>query len=171
MVAVVAAVALSVVAVAYGATRTQTERRAAGNGACGVLMNDPVALDAMQALRAEHQKERQAWYELYGSDPSSAGAQLRFSSCAMSIGTTCAGCSRNSGSRFPIARAGRHDGARRWRLRWRLRRLRGARRSGYRVRRHDGFRWRHDGRLELSSKIFPARSDAGLRDWWGRRFT
>ena len=75
MVAVVAAVALSVVAVAYGATRTQTERRAAGNGACGVLMNDPEALDAMQALRAEHQNERQAWYELYGSDPSSAGAQ------------------------------------------------------------------------------------------------
>ena len=70
MVAVVAAVALSVVAVAYGATRTQTERRAAGNGACGVLMDDPEALDAMQALRAEHQKERQAWYERYGSDPS-----------------------------------------------------------------------------------------------------
>ena len=75
MVAVVAAVALSVVAVAYGATRTQTERRAAGNGACGVLMSDPEALDAMQALRAEHQKERQAWYEQYGSDPSSAEAQ------------------------------------------------------------------------------------------------
>lgn len=75
MVAVVAAVALSVVAVAFGATRTQTERRAAGNGACGVLMNNPEALDAMQALRAEHQKERQAWYEQYGSDPSSAEAQ------------------------------------------------------------------------------------------------
>jgi len=75
MVAVVAAVALSVVAVAYGATRTQTERRATGNGACGVLMSNPEALDAMQALRAEHQKERQAWYGLYGSDPSSADAQ------------------------------------------------------------------------------------------------
>jgi hypothetical protein len=75
MVAVVAAVALSLVAVAYGATRTQTERRAAGNGACGVLMNDPEALDAMQALRTEHLKERQAWYKQFGSDPSSAEAQ------------------------------------------------------------------------------------------------
>jgi hypothetical protein len=75
MVAVVAAVALSLVAVAYGATRTQTERRAAGNGACGLLMNDPEALGAMQDLRAEHQKERQAWYERYGSDTSSSGAQ------------------------------------------------------------------------------------------------
>ena len=36
MVAVVAALALSVVAVAYGATRTQAERRGAGNGACGL---------------------------------------------------------------------------------------------------------------------------------------
>jgi hypothetical protein len=75
MAAVVAAVALSVVAVAYGATRTETERRAAGNGACGVLMSDPEALDAVQALRAEHRKERQAWYEQYGSDPSAAEAQ------------------------------------------------------------------------------------------------
>jgi hypothetical protein len=75
MVAAVAAVALSVVAVAYGATRAQTARRAAGNGACGVLMGNSEARDAMQALRAEHQKERQAWYEQYGSDPSSAAAQ------------------------------------------------------------------------------------------------
>lgn len=75
MVAVVAAVALSVVAVAYGATRKQTERRAAGNGACGVLMDNPEALDAMQALRSEHQKERQAWFGRYGSDPSSAKAR------------------------------------------------------------------------------------------------
>ncbi|MGE5229030.1 MAG: hypothetical protein ACM3MJ_04835 [Deltaproteobacteria bacterium] len=74
-VAVVAAVALSVVAVAYGATRTQSERQAPGSAACGVLMNDPEALDAMQALRAEHQKEMQAWYGQYGSDPSSADAQ------------------------------------------------------------------------------------------------
>ena len=33
-------------------------------------MSNPKALDAMQALRAEHQKEMQAWYEQYGSDPS-----------------------------------------------------------------------------------------------------
>jgi hypothetical protein len=75
MVAVVAAVALSIVAVAYGATRAQTEPRAAANGACGVLMDDPEAFDAMQALRAEHQRERQAWYDQYGSDPSTAEAQ------------------------------------------------------------------------------------------------
>ena len=74
LVAVVAAVALSVVAVAYGATRTTT-RRAAGNGACSALMNNPKALKAMQSLRAEHQKDMQAWNEQYGSDPSSAEAQ------------------------------------------------------------------------------------------------
>jgi hypothetical protein len=74
-VAVVVAVALSVVAVAYGATRTTAERRAARDAGCGVLMSNPEAVEAMLALRAEHQKERQAWYEQYGSDPSSAEAQ------------------------------------------------------------------------------------------------
>lgn len=72
--AVVAAVALSVVAVAYGATRSTT-RRAAGNGACGALMSNPKALKAMRELRAEHQKDMQAWNQRYGSDPSSAEAQ------------------------------------------------------------------------------------------------
>jgi hypothetical protein len=74
VVAAVAAIALSVVAVAYGATRTTT-RRATGNGACGALMSNPKALEAMQELRAEHQAEMQAWYQQYGSDPSSAAAQ------------------------------------------------------------------------------------------------
>jgi hypothetical protein len=75
MVAAVAAVALSVVAVAYGATRTSTPRPAAGNGACEALSSDPRGLEAMQALRTEHRAEMQAWYDQYGSDPSSSEAE------------------------------------------------------------------------------------------------
>ena len=75
VVAAVAAVALSVVAVAYGATRTSTPRPAAGNGACGTLTGDPKGLEAMQALRTEHRAEMQAWYDQYGSDPSSSEAE------------------------------------------------------------------------------------------------
>lgn len=75
MVAVVGAVALSVVAVAYGATDGRTERQAPGNGACGPLMDNPDALKAMQELRAEHRAEMQSWYEQYGSNPSSAEAR------------------------------------------------------------------------------------------------
>jgi hypothetical protein len=76
----VAAVALSVVAVAYGATRTSTTRRAAGNGACSALMSNPKAVEAMQALRVEHQEDMQAWNEQYGSDPSGAEAQAALQS-------------------------------------------------------------------------------------------
>jgi hypothetical protein len=71
----VAAVALSVVAVAYGATKSSTTRRAAANGACGALMSNPKAVKAMQALRAEHQEDIQAWNEQYGSDPQGSEAQ------------------------------------------------------------------------------------------------
>lgn len=75
VVAAVAAIGLSVVAVAYGATRTATSKRAAGNGACGALMSNPKALKAMQVLRAEHQGDMKAWYDQYGSEPQSAEAQ------------------------------------------------------------------------------------------------
>ena len=75
VVAAVAVIGLSVVAVAYGATRSTTTRRAAGNAACGTLMGNPKAVRAMQALRTEHQADMQAWYEQYGSDPQSAEAQ------------------------------------------------------------------------------------------------
>lgn len=72
----VAAVALTVVAVAYGATRASgATRRAPRSGACGALMSNPKALKAMQELRAEHQKDMQAWSAQYGSDPTSADAQ------------------------------------------------------------------------------------------------
>ena len=44
-------------------------------GVCRQLMNDPKALKAMQALRAEHLKDMQAWNDKYGADPTSAAAQ------------------------------------------------------------------------------------------------
>jgi hypothetical protein len=69
----VAAIGLSVVAAAYGATKTT--RAGKGRGACGTLMKNPQAVKDMQALRAEHQKEMQAWWDKYGSDPNSAEAQ------------------------------------------------------------------------------------------------
>lgn len=75
LVGVVAAIALTVVTVAYGATTKQAARRAHRAGACGALMNNPQALKDMQALRAEHQRDIQAWSEQHGSDPSSAEAQ------------------------------------------------------------------------------------------------
>ena len=75
MVAAVAAIALSIVAVAYGATRSQSTSGDDRGGACGALTGDPEALTAMQDLRADHQKGMQAWFDLYGSDPSSAEAQ------------------------------------------------------------------------------------------------
>jgi hypothetical protein len=75
LVGVVAAIALSVVAVAYGATTKQSVRRSARAGACGSLMSNPQALKDMQALRAEHQADMQAWSDQYGADPSSAEAQ------------------------------------------------------------------------------------------------
>ena len=73
VVAVVAAIALSVVAVAMGATDPQPTARAAAT--CGVLMNDPPAAKAMQDLRVEHQRDMQAWFDTYEADPSSAEAQ------------------------------------------------------------------------------------------------
>jgi len=44
-------------------------------GACRTLTNDPAARPEMQALRTEHRQEMQAWWERYGSDPTSAAAQ------------------------------------------------------------------------------------------------
>jgi hypothetical protein len=75
LVGIVAAVALSVVAVAYGATAKQKVQRGARGGSCGALMSNPRALKEMQALRVEHQGDMQAWSEQYGADPSSAEAQ------------------------------------------------------------------------------------------------
>jgi hypothetical protein len=76
LVVAVAAVALSVVAVAYGATRqSPATGRATRSGACGALMSNPKALKAMQALRVEHQKDVQAWNAQYGANPTSAEAQ------------------------------------------------------------------------------------------------
>ncbi len=71
--AVVAVIALSIVAVAYAQTgkRDGAQRR----GACGALMSNPKALQAMRELRVEHQKEMQAWRDKYGADPSTAEAQ------------------------------------------------------------------------------------------------
>jgi len=43
--------------------------------ACRALMSNPAAWKDMQALRAQHLKDMQAWRKQYGSDPSSAAAQ------------------------------------------------------------------------------------------------
>ena len=69
----VAAIGLSLVAVAYGATKTT--RAGKSRGACATLMTNPQAVKDMQALRAEHQKDMQAWWDKYGSDPNSTTAQ------------------------------------------------------------------------------------------------
>jgi len=61
-----------------GWQRMMVTSRASGTpqpGVCRALMNDPKALKAMQALRAEHQKDMRAWWDRYGSDPTSAAAQ------------------------------------------------------------------------------------------------
>ena len=74
--AVVAVVGLSVVAAAYGATKSGSGKRARSfAGACTQLLKNPQAVKDMQALRAEHQKEMQDWSTKYGSDPTSADAQ------------------------------------------------------------------------------------------------
>ena len=73
VVAVVAAVALSVVAVAMGTTDPQPS--APASAGCAVLTSDPQAAKAMQDLRVEHQRDMQAWYERYDADSSSAEAQ------------------------------------------------------------------------------------------------
>ena len=69
----VAAIGLSVVAAAYGATKTT--RAGKGRAACGALMKNPQAVKDMQVLRAEHQKEMRAWRDKYAGDPSGAEAQ------------------------------------------------------------------------------------------------
>ena len=71
--AAVAVIALSVVAAAYGVTRATGT--ANGRGACAALMSNPQAVKDMQALRIEHQKDMQAWWDTYGSAPNSAAAQ------------------------------------------------------------------------------------------------
>jgi hypothetical protein len=73
IVATVAAIALSVVAVAYGATRTSRDQD--GDNACEALAGNAKALDAMRDIRAEHVEEMQAWNDTYGSDPTTAEAQ------------------------------------------------------------------------------------------------
>ena len=71
--AAVAVVGLSVVAVASGAAKVKNPFR--GRAACGQLMSNPKAGEAMQALRDEHRQEMQAWYAKYGASPRSAEAQ------------------------------------------------------------------------------------------------
>ena len=71
--AVVAVVGLSVVAVASGAAKVKNPFR--GRAACGQLMSNPEAVKAMQALRDEHRQEMQAWYDQYGADPATAEAK------------------------------------------------------------------------------------------------
>lgn len=73
IVAVVAMVGLSVVAVASGAAKVKNPFR--GRAACGQLMSNPQAVAAMQALRDEHRQEMQAWYDKYSVDPTSAEAK------------------------------------------------------------------------------------------------
>lgn len=73
--AIVVAVALSAVAVAYGAARGSSVRRGAGRAACVAVMSNAEALRAMQVLRTEHRKDMRNWYERYGSNPSSAEAR------------------------------------------------------------------------------------------------
>ncbi len=73
---VVAVLGLSVVAVAYGATKSGSGKRPRSfAAACAQLFKDPQAVKDMQALRGEHQKEMQDWWARYGSDPRSAEAR------------------------------------------------------------------------------------------------
>ena len=71
--AVVAVLGLSVVAVASGAAKVKNPFR--GRAACGKLMSDPKAVAAMQTLRDEHRQEMQAWYDKFSGDPASAEAK------------------------------------------------------------------------------------------------
>jgi hypothetical protein len=73
MLAVVAVLGLSVVAVASGAAKVKNPFR--GRAACGKLMSNPKAVAAMQTLRDQHRQEMQAWTKQYGADPTSAAAQ------------------------------------------------------------------------------------------------
>ena len=77
IVAVVAVVGLSVVAIASGAAKVKNPFR--GRAACGQLMSNPEAVKAMQALRDEHRGEMQAWYGKH-ADPTSAEAKAALKS-------------------------------------------------------------------------------------------
>jgi hypothetical protein len=72
---VVAVLGLSVVAVAYGATKSGPGKKPRSfAAACAQLFKDPQAVADMQALRAEHQKEMQEWWAEYGGSPRSDDA-------------------------------------------------------------------------------------------------
>jgi len=85
IVAVVAVVGLSVVAIAPGAAKVKNPFR--GQAACGQLMSNPKAVKAMQALRDEHRGEMQAWYGKHATRPA-LRRRLLSSHCARSTGTT-----------------------------------------------------------------------------------
>lgn len=77
---VVVVAGLSVVAVALAATDKPTPRPARGAdadncGACQALADNPEALKAWEALRAEKQKAWQAWFDKYGDNRRSDEAQ------------------------------------------------------------------------------------------------
>jgi hypothetical protein len=76
MAVVVTVLGLSVVAAAYGATKSgSTKRSRTFAGACTQLLKNPQAAQEMQALRAEHQQEMQDWWAKYSADPASAEAR------------------------------------------------------------------------------------------------
>jgi hypothetical protein len=56
----------------WGTVGTHAQRPA---GACGGLMSGRDVFKAMLALRQEHLKDMQTWWQQYGSDPSSAAAR------------------------------------------------------------------------------------------------
>ncbi len=60
---------------AGAATRKAVPRLWGGGGACRTLLGNEQAIKDMQALRAEHRKDMQAWWEKYGSDPNSVAAR------------------------------------------------------------------------------------------------
>jgi hypothetical protein len=59
----------------FAAAATSAPDQTSVHGACGALMNDPAAWKDMQAQRADHFKDMQAWSKQYGSDPNSAAAR------------------------------------------------------------------------------------------------
>jgi hypothetical protein len=71
--AAIGALGLSVVGVAWGSGTARSHTRLAG--ACRTLMTNPQAVKEMRALRADHQKDMQAWFAQFGSDPKSAAAK------------------------------------------------------------------------------------------------
>jgi hypothetical protein len=76
---VVAVLGLAVVAAAYGATKSGSNKRSRTfAAACAQLLKDPQAAADMQALRAEHRAEMQVWWSTYGNDRGSAAAQSAF---------------------------------------------------------------------------------------------